>query len=57
MNQVVTMTIMMIILIGTNLALCALVNRGYHRPIIGQYNSADSVHTCTHHESIARLPS
>ena len=44
MNQVVTMTIMMIILIGTNLALCALVNRGYHRPIIGQYNFADSIH-------------
>ena len=38
MNQVVTMTIMMIILIGANLALCALVNTGYHRPIIGQYN-------------------
>ena len=48
MNQVVTMTIMMIILIGTNLALCALVNRSYHRPIIGQYNFADSVHSYMH---------
>ena len=45
MNQVVTMTIMMIILIGTNLALCALMNGGYHRPIIGQYNFVDSIHT------------
>ena len=43
-NQVVTMTIMMIILIGTNLALRALVNKGYHRPIIGQYNFADSIY-------------
>ena len=40
MNQFVTMTInMMIMLIGTNLVLRVLVNRGYHlRLIIGQYN-------------------
>ena len=66
MNQVVTMTIMMIILIGTNLALCALVKRGYHRPIIGQYNFADSIqvhapimnllHACPHRSTRIRSP-